>query len=136
MVAPDNAGKLEIRPASTEEAETFLGEFQCHWEEIEAAIVVGEIVGMGGFARHPDHRERLWVFLNVMPEARMYGFRIVRRLMRKLHEKNETVFIQCDGDYAMRILRMLGFEPTDEMITDMRNEGNYLRIWKWQSWQL
>jgi hypothetical protein len=126
---------LEIRPASIKEAEAFLGEFLCEWEEIEAAIVGNEIVGMGGFARHHSH-DRLWVFLNVMPEARAYGFQIVRRMMRKLHEKNETVFVQCDGEYAVRFLRLLGFEPTDEMITDMRNEGNFLRIWKWQSWQL
>ena len=128
--------KLEIRPASTEEAETFLGEFLCHWEEVEAAIVDSEIVGMGGFARLHDHHDRLWAFLNVMPGARMNGFRIARRLMRKLHDRNETVFIQCDGDYATRLLRLLGFEPTDEVIADMRDEANFLRVWKWQSWQL
>lgn len=127
---------LVIRPVSTEEAEAFLGEFLCHWEDVEAAIVRGEIVGMGGFARLHDRHDRLWVFLNVMPGAKKHGFRIVRRLMRKLHERNETVFIQCDGDYATRFLRLLGFEPTDEMITDMRDESNSLRVWKWQNWQL
>lgn len=124
---------LEIRPATDAETEAFLGDVACHSEDAEAAVIAGEIVGMGGFARQHD---RLWVFLNVRQEAKRHGFRIVRRLMRRLHEKNETVFIQCDGDYAVRFLRLLGFEPTNEVITDMRDEGNFLRIWKWQNWQL
>lgn len=124
---------LQIRPAGRDEIAGFLGECAGHAEEADAAVLDGEIIAMGGFSSKDGRR---FVFLNFTAEARRFGYRIARAMLRKLHEKNQTVFIQCDGDYAEKFLRFLGFTPTDELMTDMRDGTTQLRVWAWQSWQL
>lgn len=131
LAAPDR--EFEIRSASRDDIEAYLGELADQVDEADIALAGDKAIGMGGFARKHG---RLWVFLDVEPAARRFGFRIVRALLRRLHDRNETVFIQCDGDYAIRFLKLLGFEPTDETITDMRNGTTNLRIWQWRNWQL
>jgi hypothetical protein len=122
-----------IRRADRRDIEAYFDDLSDHVEEADIALAGDEVVGMGGFSRKHG---RLWVFLNVEPSARRFGFRIARALMRRLRARNETVFIQCDGDYAARFLKLLGFKPTDEMITDMRDGTTNLRIWQWRNSQL
>ena len=119
---------LEIRAATPVEIAAYHDDLAKHVIEADVAIVGNRIVGMGGFCELDG---RHWVVLNVEPEARLYGVRIVRSLLRKLHTVERTVFIQCDGGRAERLVRLLGFVPTDEFITDMRTETTQLRIWKW-----
>jgi hypothetical protein len=124
---------LLVRPATRAEIEAYHDDLSCHVEDAGVALYNGEIIAMGGFARKHD---RIWVTLDLEDSARRFGLRLVRAMQRGLRARGETVFIQCDGDHAERLLRILGFVPTDEAITDMRDGKTFLRIWKWQNWQL
>jgi hypothetical protein len=123
---------FSIRRATRGEIEAFLDDCAEHADEADAAVLNGRIIAMGGFSTKGSRR---FVFLNFTGEARRYGYRITRALLRRLRARGETVFIQCDGDYADRFLRFLGFTPTDEMMTDMRDGITQLRVYQWQSSQ-
>jgi hypothetical protein len=115
----------EIRPATWAEVLRFNAEPSGHW----IASHEGKDVAMGGFFKWGD---RLWAVFDVKPDAKACGVTVVRAVLKALHDRNETVFVQCGENTfptAKKLLHLLGFEQTDEVFND-------LRVYKWQSWQL
>ena len=98
----------------------------------------GAPIAMVTATRDPDGR--LWAWLKVREEAKTRGFAIARELLRGLHQKNETVYVACDTigfPAAERLLRFLGFEPTEFNSTGIMPGANTaMRVWAWQSWPL
>src|SRR5262245_5751750 len=111
-----------IRPATAADIAAFYGAVQ----SLHVAMAAGRPVALGGFV---EEEGRLWVFLDVRDGAAAHGAAIVRALRRELREANRTVFAPCNAGRfprAQRLLRLLGFEPTEETRHDMR-------VWKWQN---
>ena len=126
------ASPLEIRPASREEIAAFIGEWAPMMIEADLAIDDAKIIGMGGFAEKFGRR---WVVLDVEPElaAKGFGFQAVRAMRRRLLAAREEIFVQCRGGSAERLLRVLGFQRTDEEMIDLRDGVTRLNIWKWRA---
>jgi len=106
----------EIRAATAHDIAAFYGTAQ----DLYVAIVDGRPVVLGGFFEEDG---RLWAFLDVKDGAEAHGIRIVRTLRRALREANHTVFAPCNaGEFprAEHLLRLLGFEPTEETRHNMR----------------
>lgn len=126
-----------IRPATPEEFAALCGPVEVDAIDAMAAVRDGAVVAIGGTATKDG---RTWVFLDVTPAARTAGLDILRALKRGLHDRNETVFCQCNARMhasAERLMRWLGFEPTEEYRIDRRAaDGAQLRIWTWQNWPL
>jgi hypothetical protein len=111
-----------IRPATAADIAAFYGAVQ----SLHVAMVAGRPVALGGFV---EEEGRLWVFLDVRDGAAAHGASIVRALRRELRQANRTVFAPCNAGRfprAERLLRLLGFEPTEETRHDMR-------VWTWQN---
>lgn len=94
------------------------------------------VIGMGGIAKLHDGDPRLWAWLDVVPMTARDGLAAVRTIRAFLHELNQDVYLQCDGDFAERMLRLLGFEPTDETKTDYRTGMTQKGVWIWRHWPL
>jgi hypothetical protein len=131
---------VEIRLATRDEINGFVPRIYAHLvDEAYGAFEGGaRCVGMAGFAVDPDDPltgsflasdlARRWAFMDVKPEAKAAGYRILRAISRRLHEVNRTVRVQCgDSPKAERLLRAMSFEPTSET-------KNGARVWVWQSW--
>jgi hypothetical protein len=122
--------EFRIRAATPDE----IAEFQSQYDhdaptvlEMDLAERGQEILAMGGFA---SKHGRVWAVLTVMDGAERYGVRLVRRVLQRLRAHGETVYVQCDGDYAERLLKLLGFMPTNEVTVDADGQTQ-LRIWQW-----
>jgi len=109
-----------IRPATAADIEAFYGQkFNLH-----TAVIDGRPVALGGFMKEDG---RLWVFLDVLPDAALVGTAIVRALRHHLHKAGQDVYAHHDAakfPEAARMLRLLGFKPTGETVNNMR-------VWKW-----
>lgn len=75
----------------------------------------GEILAIGGVL---ERKGRIWAFVDVKealgPRA---GLIVMRALLRHLRTIAEPVYIACDEGFetAPRLLKALGFRPTEEM---------------------
>lgn len=119
------AHSREIRPAYPHEVAAFFGE-RTEWV---AALIDGEAVALGGVYHENG---RAWGHVEIRDGARRMGARIVLALFKALLDRNEDIYTQCDEAShpgAPRLLRLLGFETTDET-------RNGLRVWIWHSCRL
>lgn len=89
-----------------------------------------EALGVGGFFEVPDD-PRLWGFLDGVPMTPRQGLQVITALKAQLKSFGRDVFVQCDGDFAARLLKALGFEPTKETRADRRN-GQEKEVWIWR----
>lgn len=126
--------ECEVRPATADEIEVYLGKFASVVATAQVALAGGAVRAIGGLANEAE-TGRVWGFLNVKDGAERFGVRVVRALLRGLKDWNGTVFVQCDElPSAERLLNVLGFKPTDETRLDAeRGEPKVLRVWTWQN---
>ena len=138
----DNS-RVEIRPASPDEMKSFYyGVRIQEVSDVYGAFVDGECIGMSGIMRDPAYFGTLWEeegrmigFLDIRANHPGLGVRAVRAIRSYLCTRNHAIYVQCDTNtvpQAERLLRLLGFSPTEEMETDMRNKKS-VRVWKWQN---
>lgn len=76
------------------------------------ALENDNLVAAGGFRRD---KGRLWGFLDVFSEVGS-GLSVVRAAKRIVEKVKEPIYAMCDHELesAPRLLRLLGFSPTDE----------------------
>lgn len=90
--------------------------------------VDGRGIAVGGFAT--DAGGRVWAWLDTRPDRMEgHGRAIVRAIRRQLEAAGATVYVQCDSAKfatAERLLRLLGFEPTDGVLENRE-------IWIWRN---
>lgn len=111
---------VEIRPARADEVVAFYAtQVTPYW----TAVADGELVAMG---RIIEVDGRAWAFFNVRPVTSKSGVAIVRAVRRGLIEAQRTVHVQAENEDAGRLLRILGFTPTDET-------ANGKQVWRWQN---
>lgn len=86
----------------------------------------GVPAAFGGYVRGDDGR--LWAFLDTKPEVvRSGGMAVVKAVRAALDAVSEPVYVHCHAAKfatAERLLRVLGFAPTDEIIDEKR-------VWIW-----
>lgn len=92
----------------------------------------GAVVGSGGLAWGMG---KAWIWFKMLESRPSYAvpiFRETQRMLRRAVQLGETeVFTPRDEDkpQSEKLLRMLGFEPTDEIL---RLDRDYL-IWRWSA---
>lgn len=99
--------------------------------EYYGLFVAGEPIALAGFQIRDG---RTWVYLDLPETATVHRIRVVRAALRGLIDRNETVYAPCAVHIhagAERLLRWLGFNPTDETVASYRGE---MRVWVWQKW--
>lgn len=105
-----------------------LAAFYHEMGELVMLKVDGVGAAVGGFAK--DAHGRLWAWLDTKPGiVAGNGRAVVRAVRRHLEAAGAPVFVHCHADKhptAERLLTVLGFKPTEEVI-----DGK--RIWVWQN---
>lgn len=90
----------------------------------------GRVVGSGGLAWGGG---RAWIWFKMLQSQPSYAVPIVRetkRMLRRAVQLGETAVFTPRDDaepHSDKLLRLLGFEPTDETL---RLDRDYL-IWRW-----
>jgi hypothetical protein len=121
----------EIIDVTEEQVFQFCGAIEAKIIKAQALVVNGSVVvGLGGLAEVKDD-PRLWAFLDVVPMSPKNGLKVVRALLKGLKEIGREAAIQCDGDFAERLLSVIGFKKTDEVRKDWRT-GEPRGVWTWQ----
>ncbi len=131
--------RFDIRPATHHEAAGLMRSFVFATECVHVATIDGKAVALGGLASPTFANtlldDEVWGYFEVMAEAGVYANRIIR-YMRGIMDQSghETILIQCDDDHATapKLLKLLGFKPTDQLREDQRDNQQSLRVWKWQ----
>jgi hypothetical protein len=132
---------IEIRRASPEDELAFFGRHDPSARDLHCAVIGGKIVAMSGAVRDPRYygsifeEDGRWIgFLSMGPDAVPLGWQAVVAMRQFLKTQTEPMVVQHDHTEpkAERLLRALGFQPTDEYAADLRNPARKLRIWLWQ----
>jgi hypothetical protein len=130
-----------IREPTPEEEMRFFGHRDPCIRDLRCAVANGRVVAMSGVMRDPQYHGTIfeedgrWIgFLTVAPDARLAGWTVIAAMRRFLKEQTEPIVVQMDDAYpqAPRLLAVLGFRPTDEILADFRNPSRKLRIYQWQ----
>ncbi len=136
------SGKVEIRPATPTEIKEFYHGIRVQ-EIVDAfgAFADDECLGIGGTIRDPSYFGTLWEedgrmigFLDVRKKTKNLGIQAIMAMRKYLRSRPYDTYVQCDSNtvaQAERLLRLLGFAPTEEEEIDMRNK-QAVRVWKWQ----
>ena len=131
----------EVRVPTLDELRMFY-EFRLipDMEEVRGLFVRGRMIGISGILPDPhctgsllEDEARTIGFFDVIPgQEDLIGLDMVRRIRGWLKENNRTVWVQHDDKHpkAEKLLRVLGFEPTDEVRGDLQNSGRQLRMWR------
>jgi hypothetical protein len=121
----------EIIDVTEEQVFQLCGAIEAKIIKAQALVANGSVViGLGGLAEVKDD-PRLWAFLDVMPMNPKNGLKVIRALQNGLRDAGREAAIQCDGDFAERLLTAIGFEKTDEVRKDWRT-GEPRRVWTWR----
>lgn len=130
-----------IREPTPEEERAFFGANDPAIRDLRCAVVGGQVVAMSGVIRDPRYygtifeEDGRWVgFLQLAPDSAPLGVNAVIAMRRYLESQTEPLIVQWDDAYptAEKLLRVLGFTPTDEFLPDIRNPPRKLRVWSWQ----
>ncbi len=133
-----------IREPTPEEERAFFGTNDPSIRDLRCAEVAGQVVAMCGVMRDPRYygsifeEDGRWIgFLELAPGAAPLGAMAVVAMRHFLKTQAEPIIVQWDDalPQAEKLLRVLGFSPTEECIADFRNPTRKLRIWLWQPWQ-
>lgn len=86
------------------------------------AVHNGEVVAMGGFV---ERSNRCFAYFNVKQGgvSPAVGATVFRAVLRHLRAVKGSVYVTCDAlefPGAERLLRVLGFKPTEEWDNNMR----------------
>ena len=109
-----------LRPAT-------IGDFSLFYTDVSGAYVIeadGVIYAIGGMMRRPDGR--LWAWIDTRPGVKPVQF--IKAVRAALRSSSETVYVPCESNKfatAEKLLRLLGFRPTEET-------HNEMRVWAWQ----
>lgn len=102
-----------------------LGDYLAFYRNVIPGWVIyhgGERVGMAGIS-HSNVDGRWWAYLNLKSDLDGEGgLRLVREMRAGLEMISEDVYVLCEEHIyatAPRLLRILGFKPTDEVNGDM-----------------
>jgi hypothetical protein len=110
---------MTLRPAT-------IGDFSLFYTDVSGAWVIevdGVIYAIGGMMRRPDGR--VWAWIDTRPGVNPVQF--VKAAKAALRSSSETVYVPCESNKfptAEKLLRLLGFTPTEETHNDMR-------VWAW-----
>lgn len=118
---------VDVRPLNSHELMQFYAP-ETHYEGL--VVEGGEVLAVGGIA---PIGARLWGFLNVKPEVVGMRWTLIRSIRARLKTlaHRAAVYAPCEtaaSPNAERLLRLLGFVPTDEFVDD-------LRVWVWRNLQ-
>lgn len=129
-----------IREATPEDEVAFFGRRDPATRDLRCAVIDGKIVAMSGVMRDPRYygsifeEDGRWIgFLTVAPDVAPLGWPVVVAMRQFLKTQTEPLVVQHDDQEpkAERLLRLLGFTPTDEFVPDFRNPSRKLRTWAW-----
>jgi len=132
---------MQIRAATAEEEKAFFGRNDPSVRDLRCAVIGDKVVAMSGVMRDPRYygsvfeEDGRWIgFLSLAEEAPLLGWPAVVAMRQFLKSQTEPVVVQHDHDEpkAERLLRVLGFVPTEEIIPDFRDPSRRLRTWQWQ----
>lgn len=132
---------MEIRRATPEEEAAFLGHVDDAIRDLFGGFVDGKPVAMSGVMRDPRYHgsifeeEGRWIgFLSVAPEVPPLGAKAVRAMRAYLRTQHEDIIVMQDHGFptAEKLLKVLGFIPTDKYEADFRQPSKKLRIWQWR----
>jgi len=130
-----------IRDATPQEERAFFGSNDPTIRDLRCAVTGDTVVAMAGVIRDPRfcgsifEEDGRWIgFLQLAPDAAPLGVHAVIAMRRYLETQTEPIIVQWDDAYptAEKLLRVLGFTPTDEFIPDFRNISRKLKVWLWQ----
>lgn len=110
-----------IEQATAEEVVAYMG----MWGWLGYRDDMGKPLCFSGFWHHSG---RLWGFLHVFDNT-VPPLSLVRVMKKKIEEVEGDVYAMCDDRHhpsAPRLLKLLGFVPTEEM-------ASHMRVWKWQT---
>lgn len=133
-----------IREPTPEEEKAFFGNCDPAIRDLKCAVIGGAVVAMAGVIRDPRYygsifeEDGRWVgFLQLAPGAAPLGVNAVIAMRRYLEAQTEPIIVQWDDAYptAEKLLRVLGFSPTQEFMPDYRDTSRKLRVWQWQPYQ-
>jgi hypothetical protein len=109
-------------------------------EDAYVCLADGKPVAVAGVIVDPDYAGS-WMDDGAKPMAFMdigtdfpkhLGFDAVRRMRDVLKKMDRDVFVQHDHKFptAEKLLKAIGFRPTNEWRRDMQNTGRHLQIWR------
>lgn len=133
-----------IREPTPAEEAAFFGGNDPAIRDLRCATIGGTVVAMAGVIRDPRYygsvfeEDGRWIgFLQLAPDAALLGVHAVIAMRRYLETQTEPIIVQWDDAYptAEKLLRVLGFTPTDEFMPDYRDISKKLRVWLWQPYQ-
>jgi hypothetical protein len=135
---------MDIRDATPEEERAFFGHNDPCMRELKAGVEDGKVIAMSGVMRDPRYHGSIfeedgrWIgFLQLAPDVPPLGFQPVLAMRHWLKSQREEIIVQCDDALpkAEKLLGVLGFTRTDEVMADFRRPGVKLRIWTWRPQQ-
>lgn len=132
-----------IREPTPEEERAFFGTNDPAIRDLRCAVIGGQVAAMCGVIRDPRfygsifEEDGRWVgFLQLAPDAAPLGAMAVVAMRHYLKTQTEPIIVQWDDAYptAEKLLRVLGFTPTNEFLPDFTNPNSprKLRVWQWQ----
>jgi hypothetical protein len=130
-----------IRAATPEEEKAFFGRNDPSVRDLRCAVIEGKVVAMSGVIRDPRfygsvfEEDGRWIgFLSLADGAPALGWPAVAAMRQFLKTQTEPMVVQHDHGEpkAERLLQVLGFKPTNEIIPDFRDPSRRLRTWAWQ----
>lgn len=133
---------MQIREATKDEEQAFFGRCDPAIRDLHCAAIGEQVVAMSGLMRDPRYygsifeEDGRWIcFLSLAPDAPLLGWPAVVAMRQFLKKQTEPMVVQHyhTEPKAERLLTVLGFNPTDEVIPDFRDPSRKLRIWTWQS---
>ena len=100
----------------------------------------GEMIGMAGILRDPTYYGSLleedgpWIAIfETEAVSAAVAIRMVKMMARLVRTFPETLLTYCDDRHptAERLLRIIGFEPTESFRAHWDRTKHRARIWKW-----
>lgn len=132
---------MEIRPATAEDEREFFAHNDSAIRDLFAGVVDGKVIAMAGVIRDPRFHGSMfeemgrWIgFLQLADGVPPLGARAVHVMRSYLKQQTEDIIVQCEDSFpkSERLLRLLGFKPTEELMPVFRQPGRKLRVWIWR----
>jgi hypothetical protein len=130
-----------IREPTPEEEVAFFGYNDPAIRDLRCAVIGSQVVAMAGVIRDPRYygsifeEDGRWIgFLQLASDAPKLGAMAVVAMRHYLKSQTDPIIVQWDDSYptAEKLLRVLGFIPTEEFMASLRHPSQKLRIWLWQ----
>lgn len=132
---------MEIRRATAEDEREFFAHNDPCIRDLYAGIENGNVIAMAGVIRDPRYHGSMleemgrWIgFLQLADDVLPLGARAVHAMRAYLKQQTEDIIVQCEDALpkSERLLRLLGFQPTEEFMPVFRHPERKLRVWLWR----